>query len=354
VKAPRPKLGRYSAYTVLGIVGYCVASFVGAALAITWELSLGERLVALVGPPLAFIAVIALATALKGREWIVMYQAASGALAAVALAGLAIGAPVWRLIDITTLGIGTFLVFGRLGCFAVACCHGKPARRGVVYGDAHVVAGLWRTCAHRPLVPVQLIESAGTLALVVAGLFNSDTPGSAALALGGGYAVMRFALELMRGDPARPFAGGLSEAQWCSLAVCAACAIARPSPWSIATAIAVAAGAMTLIRIKRRRELVLPEHLRELDAMCGAVLADAAHARRDTRLGVGATCHELPDARLDWVLSSTHPAWSVATAQAIAASLWPGAEITAGRTPGVVHVIVAPANRGAWVSLARS
>lgn len=354
MNAPCPKLGRYSTYTVLGIVGYVVASVIGAALAIAWQLSLGERLVALVAPPLAFIVVVALATALKGREWIVLYQAAFGALATVVLAGLAIDAPIWRLVDIATLGIGTFLVFGRLGCFAVACCYGRPARRGIVYRDAHIAAGLWRRCAHRPLVPVQLLEAASTLMLVVAGMLASNTPGSAALVFGRGYAVMRFALELVRGDPVRPFACGLSEAQWCSLGVIALCAIARPSPFSLATAIALAGGATALIVSRRRRELLLPGHLYELDLLCSAVLADPARGRRNTRLSVGASCHEVPDGRFDWVLSSTHPAWSAATARTIAAALWPGAEVIAGRTPGIVHVIVASANSGEWLPPARS
>ena len=166
--------------------------------------------------------------------------------------------------------------------------------------------------------------------------------------------VMRFALELVRGDPVRPFACGLSEAQWCSLGVVALCAIARPSPSSLATAIALAGGATALIVSRRRRELLLPGHLYELDLLCSAVLADPARARRNTRLGVGVSCHEVPDGRLDWVLSSTHSAWSAVTARTIAAALWPGAEVIAGRTPGVVHVVAASANSGEWVSPAGS
>ncbi len=337
--APRPKLGHFSTYTVLGFVGYGVASLLGAALAIAWDLTLGERLVALVAPPVAFIAVVTVATALKGREWIVFYQAALGGLVAVVGLGLAIDGRVWRLVDIAVLGIGTFLVFGRLGCFSVACCHGRPARHGVVYRDAHVAVGLWRRWAHRPLVPVQLIEAAGTLALVVAGLALSATPGTAALVYGAGYAVLRFSLELVRGDPVRPFAYGLSEAQWCCLVVAALCAIARPAPWTIGPALALVAAAGVLVVQRRTRELALPPHLHELDTVCDAVLADPAHGRRDTKLGVAASCHALPDGRLDWVLSSTHAAWSAATARTIAAALWPGAEVIEGRTPGVIHVL---------------
>jgi hypothetical protein len=211
-----------------------------------------------------------------------------------------------------------------------------------------------RRWAHRSLVPVQLMEAAGTLALVAAGLLGAEAPGRAALVFGGGYAVLRFALELVRGDPVRPFAFGLSEGQWCCLSVGALCAIARPSMWTLALAGALAAGATALVARRRHRELVLPPHLHELDLLCDAVLADPAHARRDTGLGVGASCHALPDGRLDWLLSSAHPAWSAATARAIAVALWPDAEVVEGRTPGVLHVIVASANSGAWVSRDRS
>ncbi|HEY6176598.1 MAG TPA: prolipoprotein diacylglyceryl transferase family protein, partial [Kofleriaceae bacterium] len=162
-RCARPTVRGRSTYTVLGFAGYAVASLFGAVLATAWGLTLGERVVALVAPPVAFIAVVTVATAIKRREWIVFYQAAFGAVAAVVVTGLAIDARVWRLLDVAVLGIGVFLVFGRLGCFHVACCHGRPARRGVVYGAAHVAVGFWPCWQGRPLFPVQLVESAGSL-----------------------------------------------------------------------------------------------------------------------------------------------------------------------------------------------
>ncbi len=267
------------------------------------------------------------------------YQVTTGATAAVLVGAIAIGASPWRLLDIAVIGIGVFLVFGRLGCFHVACCHGRPARRGVTYGDAHVAAGLWRRCAHRPLFPVQLVEAAISLALVVAAISVSTTAGAATVVYATGYAAARFALELVRGDPVRPSALGLSEAQWCSGAVALVCAITWPSWPTLAAAVAIATWGVYLGVTRRRRELLAPAHLHELDQLAGAILADSAHARRDTRLGVGVSCHALPDGRLDWVLSSTHQAWSEATARKIAARAWPDAEVIAGRTGGVVHVI---------------
>jgi hypothetical protein len=190
-------------------------------------------------------------------------------------------------------------------------------------------------------VPVQLIESAGSALLVAAGLLASETPGRAAVVYGTGYALMRFTLELWRGDPVRPFARGLSEAQWFALITIAACAFAWCSWWTLAAAAIVAVGAMLLVAKRKQRELFLPPHLREIDVLCEVIAADPAHARRDTRLGVAITYHRLPDGRADWILSSTHACWSAAAARRIADMLWVGPEIVEGRTPGLVHVVVA-------------
>lgn len=260
---------------MLGLAGYVIASVFCAVLAVAWDLSFGERLVALFAPPLAFILVVTIATAIKGREWIVFYQATLGAVAAVLLGGFVIDARLWRLLDVDVLGIGVFLVFGRIGCFHVACCHGRPARRGVVYGPPHVAVGFWKRWSGRPLVPVQLVESGGSLVLVIVALVGfSATPGAAAVVCGAGYSVMRFVLELYRGDPVRPFARGLSEAQW--------------------FAIAIAIAASYLVARVRNRELFLPPHLRELDALCET----PTETRRETRHGVSVTCHRLDETRI--------------------------------------------------------
>ena len=324
---------------MLGFIGYVVASAFGGVLASEWDFTIGMRLVSMFAPPVAFIVVVTVATALKGREWIVFYQTTAAGVVAVALLGLATGGSVWRQLDVAVLGIGMFLVFGRLGCFHVACCHGIPSRRGVAYGDEHVAVGFWRRWKGRTLVPVQLVESVGSAVLVGVALLVSSVPGRAALATG--YALLRFALELFRGDPVRPFARGLSEAQWFAIATTAICAIARPAWWTIAAALVlVGCGAILATRCSRR-ELVLPPHLREIDQLCEAIVADPTHARRETRLGLGLSCHVLPDGRIDWIMSSTsHPYWSTNAARRIADALWVPNEIVEGRTRGVVHVIV--------------
>ena len=339
-------LGR-NAYTALGFIGYVVATIVAASLAIAWGLSLGERLVAMLAPPLGFLVVATIATAIKGREWIVFYQAVAGAVAATVAAGLMIEANVPRLLDTTAISVGTFLLLGRIGCFRVGCCHGRPARCGVVYDERHVALGLWPACAHRPLVPVQLIEAAGSASLVVLALLTAVEPGRAACTYAVGYALMRFALEHLRGDPARPVLLGVSEARWWCLGTAAACTVVSPAWWTVAAAAILSAATIATVAVHRRAALLELRHVRALDEVCAQVLADPDHARRETTRGIAVSCHSLPDGRLDWVWSSAHPTWSVEIAAALAGRLWTDAEVIAGRTPGVVHVVVgAPEPRG--------
>jgi hypothetical protein len=341
-----PQIRRTSAYTVLGFAGYGAASLVAAALFVAWQLPLADRLIAAFAPPLAFLAVVRTAQAITGVERIVFYQVAVTAVLAAGLLDLALGSQPARVVDVATAGIGTFLVFGRLGCFAVACCHGRPARFGVVYGAAHVRVGFWARWTGRRLWPTQLVESAVSLALVVAGLAAGWTrPGLPALIYILGYAVLRFALELVRGDSARPQRHGISEAQWTALATALACALWQPSWLTAGAALALALAAAVLAARRQRRELFLPRHLVELDRACTSVTRSGERA--ETSLGVAVSRHLLPDGRIDWVLSSTHPLWSPSTARRLADLMWPHYELVEGRLPGVAHIVVgAPPGSG--------
>ncbi len=321
-----------STYTVLGFAGYASANVIAVVLANEWNLTLGERLVGFLAPPIAFIAVVTIATAIAGAERIVFYQTACAAVAAVAVVGWFSGARVERLVDLTTIGVGVFLVFGRVGCHAVACCHGRLGR-GVTYGSAHVAVGFWPRWSGRALWPVQLVEASASATLVVIALAYSGTPGVASVAYVMGYAQVRFVLELFRGDGLRPYALGLSEAQWFALVTVAACAAISCDAIAIATALFAAAAALAVTR--RRRALLQPPHLYELDRM---LLACADGHRHESSLGVGVSRHDLPDHRIDWVLS-TDPPLSEASARRLANQLWPTWELVVGRAAGVVHVL---------------
>lgn len=328
---------RISSYTIFGFLGYGIANVVGALLAAHWELTLGERLIGFFTPPLAFIVVVTIATAIAGRELIVFYQTACTGIAAVVVAAVLAGARVERLLDLTVLGIGVFLVFGRLGCHSVACCHGRLGR-GVVYGPSHVALGFWSRWSGRALWPVQLIEASVSAVLVIVGVAISDTPGRASLAYIVGYSAVRFMLELYRGDGARSYARGLSEAQWIALGCLLVCASWQPSLATIAVASLAVAAATFMIATRRRRERFSPRHLRDLDR---ALVAAMDGARHETSCGVAVSRHILPDGRVDWILSAAEPPMTEAVVRRLAHELWEASELIPGKTPGVFHVVTA-------------
>lgn len=327
---------KISTYTIAGFTGYGAANVVGAILASHWGLTLGERLVGFFAPPLAFIVVVTLATAIVGQERIVFYQTACAGIATVVIAGLLQGGRVTRLVDLATIGIGVFLVFGRIGCHAVACCYGTLGH-GVTYGPAHVAVGFWQRWSGRPLWPVQAIEACASTVLVVVALWCSGEPGTAALVYILGYAPLRFVLELVRGDGLRPYVLGLSEAQWIALATALACAAWRPGVVTTSIAAGLVAGAILLVATRARRALLAPPHLRELDR----ALADASDGKRhETSRGIAVSRNALPDGRIDWILSGS--TLTDATARKLAHLMWPISEFVPARTQGMVHVLTPP------------
>jgi Prolipoprotein diacylglyceryl transferase len=342
-RCAHPTLGarKISTYTVLGFTGYAIASLGAAILMFAWELPLGDRLIAAFAPPIAFLVVVTIARQIVGYERIVFYQTAVAGVLATALVSVVAGAHTARLLDVATLGIGGFLVFGRIGCFAVACCHGRPARVGIVYGPEHVAVGLFPRWSGRRLWPVQLVESAASLGFVIVALVVGwEVPGAPACIYIVGYALVRFALEIVRGDPARPYAYGISEAQWIAAASAAICAVWFPGALTIVCAAALALALVVLAARHAHRAPFLPPHLREIDRLCTDMLANLGAGHRETSLGVSLSCHRLPDGRLDWIVSSKTAWWSTAAARRLAGDLWSGFELVEGRVPGLVHVIV--------------
>lgn len=333
---PKVTARQISTYTIFGFAGYGAANLLAIVLGVVWELTLAERLITFFAPPLAFLIVVTIASAIAKTERIVFYQTACAGLCSVVAAGAIAGARVPVMLDVATLGIGTFLVFGRIGCLSVACCHGTLGR-GVVYGPAHVAAGFWARWSGRPLWPVQAVESVASAALVAVALGLGDAPGEPTAIYLAGYAIVRFGLELVRGDGARPYAWGLSEAQWVSLATVIAVALWQGGLLALLAAGLVAIAAALVIATRRDRELFQPPHLRALDR---AMTAAGDGTRHETTLGVAVSCHPLPNGKVDWVLSSTHSRWSEATCRRLAHLLWPEWQLVVGKTPGVIHVVV--------------
>jgi prolipoprotein diacylglyceryltransferase len=172
-----------------------------------------------------FLAVALTTKVITGEERLTYYHHQLAILGASALFLALTGRPLLAYLDVLAAGIGGFLVCGRVGCYLVGCCHGRPARWGVVYGTDHAGAGLPGAFVGVPLVPVQLIESVA-VACIVALTVRPSAPGAGLVVALVGYGGVRFCLEWLRGD-ARPSFVGLSEAQWTSVLLASSVAAAR-------------------------------------------------------------------------------------------------------------------------------
>jgi hypothetical protein len=253
-----------------GLLGLAAACAVAIGTSAARGLSIPAEIALILTAILVFLALAIATRAVTGREALIYYHHEIAVLATVAAVAAALGLRVLPHLDATALGLGAFLSLGRLGCLLAGCCHGRPAPRGVRYGAAHVEHGFPGYLAGIVLLPVQAIEAVGVAGLVFGGaLAVPHTPGAAFGFYVTGYAVLRFGLERLRGDPIRRYWRGLSEAQWTSLAVVAAMgALAAvglipglPEHLLAAGALAVAA----LVTWGRPPRLMLdPRHVREL------------------------------------------------------------------------------------------
>jgi hypothetical protein len=196
----------------------------------------------------------------SGRESITYYHHHIATLLAAGAVALVYGKPVLPYLDVAALGLGLFLACGRLGCLMAGCCHGRPAESGIRYGATHCAEGFPGLLAGVPLIPVQALESVWVFGIVIAGAWSLQggaAPGSALAAYTAAYAAGRFFLEFLRGDSARPYMVGFSEAQWTSafllsaVALASAAGILPQSVWRIA-ALAAVAGSMVLFTAVRR------------------------------------------------------------------------------------------------------
>jgi prolipoprotein diacylglyceryltransferase len=207
------------AYQVWGVAGLLCAIPLAADLSLRRGLELPIVGSLLAGAIATFFGLVMAIKIVTGRETIVYYQHEIAILAEVALLGRLLGRPVLPYLDISAIAVGCFLAFGRIGCLMVGCCHGRPARAGILYGLSHAKAGFSFDFVGVPLLPVQAIESAWVFLIVAADsvwMARGSRPGEAFAAYVAAYAVERFILEYWRGDPHRPYWKGSSTAQWIS------------------------------------------------------------------------------------------------------------------------------------------
>jgi len=138
----------------------------------------------------------------------------------------------FELADVSAAVLPLGQAFGRVGCFMHGCCFGKCSDAWLAVSfpfrspawHEHLNAGLISPTAVRSLavIPTQLIESVATLALfaVLFGLYPKHylRRGLIAGLYLVGYAVLRFFIEFLRGDP-RGTVGPFSTSQAISLLI---------------------------------------------------------------------------------------------------------------------------------------
>jgi prolipoprotein diacylglyceryltransferase len=211
---------KVQSFHFFGITGYILGTSLGVILA--KHLNLDPKIVLLmsgIGAATFFLLAV-LAKMITGKETIVYYHHEIAILVICFLVLKLLDLPVLNYLDITILGIATFLAFGRIGCFSVGCCHGQPAKHGVVYGHEHVEAGFTFYYEGISLFPIQLIESLFVFLLIITGsmlLAQNFPPGTVLVLYTVVYGAFRFGVEFFRGDAERPYRQGLSEAQWTTL-----------------------------------------------------------------------------------------------------------------------------------------
>lgn len=269
---------RVSSFHLCGVLGLLLALLLSQALVLHRGLSpwvMTALSAAAVG---TFLLLAKVTLLLVGREALIYYHHEIGVTAVAALGLWIWDLPVLAYLDATLMGIGIFLACGRVGCLMVGCCHGRPWHWGVRYTEAHAQEGFTPHYVGVRLFPVPILESLWALALVVMGsawILAGAAPGEAFTLYVVAYAVVRFFLEFLRGDPDRPFLGGFSEAQWTSLAVILASVAGGLAgwlpfhPWHAAAAVALA-GVMAAVALRRRwtpvprYRLRHPAHVREV------------------------------------------------------------------------------------------
>jgi phosphatidylglycerol:prolipoprotein diacylglycerol transferase len=118
--------------------------------------------------------------------------------------------------DVLAPSVSLAHLFGRIGCFLAGCCYGKPWPRGVHFPPDSVAFSelvgqgtlLGDASATYGLHPTQLYEAAGEVFIFVVLLWiwrRRKMPGVVGLAYAFGYGLLRFLVEMFRGDEARGF-----------------------------------------------------------------------------------------------------------------------------------------------------
>ena len=229
---------------------------------------------------LIYLGVVVANKVFFNLERLVYYNFQIAVIGVTALLLWGLKQPILTYLDVTSLGIGLCLASTRIGCLMAGCCHGRPADCGVCYGHRHAIAGFTPYYVNVRLFPIQAVESLWVFGIIAVGsllLLSHSAPGAVlawyVVAYGGG----RFCFEFFRGDTARRYYAGFSEAQWTSLGSIAlvvsaeACHILPQQGWHgiVLSGTILSAIAVTVKRRldpSDRYQLFHPDHVREVAA----------------------------------------------------------------------------------------
>ena len=275
---PVVSIGSRSWSSFVLVVGVGLVGAVLLAMALTLHRGLSVGLVAGLGVAAVTTegSLALLRRVLGGKEHMVFYESFLAiAVVTAVLLGI-LRQPVLPHLEVLLLGVGLLQAVGRVGCFMVGCCHGRPYAWGVCYRQDHAAAGFNAYLVGVPLAPIQLVEMFWALGSVALGsllVAGGALPGSGLAAYVVAYSLGRFFFEFVRGDAARPYAVGFSEAQWIALSIITAVVLAGwggvlpASVWHqvVATGLLGVAG---VVLLKRRTtdqpHLLHPKHVGEV------------------------------------------------------------------------------------------
>ena len=127
-----------SAFHLCGAIGLTLAMAIGFVLTSYLSLSINIIMLLMVVTVITFFILAMFSKILTGKEQLIYYHQKIAILTATAIALWFVAVPILPYLDIMTLGIGTFMVCGRFGCFMMGCCHCRPNPLCVCYQHEHL------------------------------------------------------------------------------------------------------------------------------------------------------------------------------------------------------------------------
>ncbi len=268
----------WSAFNVCGYAGLAVGVALVMVLAEYQGLSNWVMGAVVVIDVLTFLGLAMATKIVTGEERLIFFHHWIAILASTAGLLWVLGESILPYLEVAILGCGLVQACGRVGCLMAGCCHGVPHRWGVCYGERHAATGFTRHYVGIRLFPVQAFEAVWLFFLVVAGtivVLIGQRPGTVAVSYAVAYVMGRFVLEFKRGDPARRYMLGFSEAQWTSVLLGMTILWLGTTGWTLLQSwhlvgVFALLGAVAAIMISRRfsrsaaHRLLSPHHIKEI------------------------------------------------------------------------------------------